>query len=956
MSSVPTCLSIVQFAVAAVVLFFGLGWLLLPIAFRRGEFTPIEKIPVSFSLSVGSIAVIGVMGHFLGLGLKAVQYVIALLLLLLLLWRGVCWRTNWRNDAARQAHRKSGGSGQSSGSVTLDQPTGLFGKLSSLRQTLVAACSRPLSRPDIVILIFAAFCSLLAFWQGPWLSHTADSFYHLASARRLIDTQGVLPRGAFVAYESEPSGIDPTAGTWHLVLALLSVFSSVDLTWIWFYLPAILAPVLVLALYSFTAGLFKNQSQATFATILYFLLEYNLDFRVTGQPNCMGFALLWIALLFAARYLDNGKLRFFGLTALFGLVLGTLHFTIFEFFLASIGAYALFYALFSVGKGVNSELGRVWAMAFVPLLFSLPIVLYKALARVRLLRLSGGFSPFGYTLELGHGLYIMSLDLLFPGVVSVQTLSFILLLLLIPACWKRDRASIFLFSNMLIVPLIMFNPVVVAMLQGRTTELLLTRLPLMLPYPLVVGFLFYQWGTISLTERWALQKGVEISLRAFVFCVSLYILLSQVSGNLIQLYSSSSDYKYSMSVSRSSWLFTWEDPYEFMYDNIPRDAVIVTDPVSSYYIGGLTGRFVIALPRSHTPPGIPDAGQRVEGSLDILDQNADLKTTVSLLRKWGADYIFVDLNAPGVASLSPRSKFERYSDLFREIYDKGDVSIYEYNQEALALALAEMDVLPENCLELNVRLTDDLILASSCFDDRLIEADKYIALKLGWKPLRQVRNDPSIEFKFSGANSGHAFSATFDLGQNAELPLHSWEPNSVYEEAYITFMPADVALDAYEVSIKMESQAPQEEVVLGQFGLRETYQAKFFRGITRLPENEGPEDYSKYSGWVQYQDYAITRDLGAIMLKDIHPIPPGGYEVLLKVYNHENQGVNQVEVTLNGSKRVIEWDGSKGGEEWVGAVFDTQGGGSELSITSLKREQWYIVISEVAIVPLIEGR
>jgi len=151
----------------------------------------------------------------------------------------------------------------------------------------------------------------------------------------------------------------------------------------------------------------------------------------------------------------------------------------------------------------------------------------------------------------------------------------------------------------------------------------------------------------------------------------------------------------------------------------------------------------------------------------------------------------------------------------------------------------------------------------------------------------------------------------------------------------------------------MEGQTSREEVVLGQFGLRETYQAELFRGIIRLPQTEGPEDLSKYAGWILYQDYAITRALGAIMLKDIRPIPPGDYQVLLQVYNHENQGVNQVEVTLNGVKRVIEWDGSKGGgEEWVGAVFDNQSGGSELTITSLKREQWYIVISEVVIVPL----
>jgi hypothetical protein len=409
-----------------------------------------------------------------------------------------------------------------------------------------------------------------------------------------------------------------------------------------------------------------------------------------------------------------------------------------------------------------------------------------------------------------------------------------------------------------------------------------------------------------------------------------------------------------MSVSRSSWLLTWKDPYKSIRDNVPQDAVIATDPVSSYYLGGLTGRYVISTPPNHTPPGIPDMTSRREDCLDILDQNTDLKTTVSLLRKWDADYIFTDLNAPGGSSLSPRSKFDYYPTLFRGIYEKGDVSIYEYNREALALTVAKMATPSENCQELDTRLTNDLILTSSCLDDKLIEAEKYIALKLDWEPLREVSNAIPIEFKFSGVNSGHVFSATFDLGQNAETPLHLWEPNNVYEEAYVTFMPADVGLDAYEISINIKSQTSREEMVLGQFGLSETYQAESFGGVIRLPQTEGPEDYSKYPGWIRYQDYAITRDLGATMLKDMRPIPPGDYEVLLKVYNHEGQGSNQVEITLNGVGQFVEWSGDEGGpERWVGAVFKGQSGGSELSIKSLQREQWYIVIDEVVIAPVV---
>jgi hypothetical protein len=89
-------------------------------------------------------------------------------------------------------------------------------------------------------------------------------------------------------------------------------------------------------------------------------------------------------------------------------------------------------------------------------------------------------------------------------------------------------------------------------------------------------------------------------------------------------------------------------------------------------------------------------------------------------------------------------------------------------------------------------------------------------------------------------------------------------------------------------------------------------------------------------------------------LKDIRPIPPGDYQVLLKVYNHEGQGSNQVEVTLNGVSRIVEWSGDEGGtERRIGAVFKGQSGGSELSIKSMHLGQWYIVIDEVTIAPVV---
>ena len=161
------------------------------------------------------------------------------------------------------------------------------------------------------------------------------------------------------------------------------------------------------------------------------------------------------------------------------------------------------------------------------------------------------------------------------------------------------------------------------------------------------------------------------------------------------------------------------------------------------------------------------------------------------------------------------------------------------------------------------------------------------------------------------------------------------------ERALGAHLEQDVALEALRL----------EKPVFFREGL-----ARDFEGLAQVPESETREDFYKYySGWMKYQDYVIARDLGVTMSKPIQPIAPGDYQVFLKVYDHKGQGSNQVEVTLNGVSRVVGWSGTEEGEKWIGALFENQKGGSELTITSLKREQWYIVIHEVFVTPLDKG-
>jgi len=903
---------------------------------------------------VGTISVLGTAFYFLDNDLLVVQASMLILLVVVFLVRAAGW---WQ--------------GKKSGKTSNNQHRIVRGRLGDF------------SKPTLIIVSFVIFCSLLALWTGPWLSHSTDAFMHMAAVRRLISTGQVLNTGIYFTWESP--GLVPQTGTWHLALALLSSFSGMDVTRIWLYCPALLTPVYILSFYAFASTLFKNRKLAVLGTVLYFILHHKLDFRLLTKPNRISFAVFWIALLFTLRYLETGKKKYLCLASGLGFVLSTVHFFAIELFLLSISCYALFRLLFRLKKGVfsDSDLKRALMVMAVTLVLASPFSIFK-LVSARF-TIDPILSPeirevykeaFRYSLSLGKGFFIVDPALLFrhpllfkktpiPDVGARGELvlfAYILMFFLIPACLRGKRAETFLFANMAIVPLIIFNPLLLHFIAGRVPDLAVFRLAYEMPLSVVVfGFFLYQWFTSlvrsedkDLNGVRRLWKGWKSRLLpSFLTGISLFCAISSfwgdpVVGGVGAIYNPFSTYIYSAKTSREGRLVNWEEPFSFIMDELPKDAVVLSDPFSSYYIAGLTGRFVIAVPPGHQEADNVEKGpQTWRAVMSVLDQDVDLKTTVSLLREWDADYIFVDLGAPRVASPSPKSKFAPYPSNFEKTYDKGDVSIYKYNPE---VPFAFWDVVtPTLHFDTEARVSDEMVLARYSLDEEPVELNQCGAFTLGWKPMDEIEENRQVEFRFAGVNSGHVFSETFDLVEDAAIAQRSWKPGDVYQETYLVFIPDDVPLDAYDLSIGLgrEGVTPKE-AALGRIRLKESYEGRDFEGLTDFCE--------RCSGWMRYQGYAVARELGATMSKSIRPIPAGDYQVLLTVYNHEGQGSNQVEVTLNGVSRIVKWSGTEGGEREVSAVFEDQGGGSQLTITSLKREQWYIVIDKVTIVPIEKSK
>ena len=674
-------LSILRVVVVGIALLLAPGWLLQSLTLRSTSLPPLSRVPISFALSVGSIALLGVISYLLHGSLTTMAYLfVAWLGLLLLLW---LWQVARRPISSRQKFPLAPG-------------------------TLGAT---------VLVLVFALFCAGLAYYAGTWFSHIADDFYHLAIVRRIIEGGNIFPQDVLYAYEYSPSGFNPILSTWHVVLALLSLGTGMDIAWLWWRLPVLIAPLLVLSFYEFAFALLKKPWLALFCTVLHVILYGKLDFRASVWPNQAGFVLLWVAFIFLFAYLDSGSLRELIVIEALIVVMVSWHLLMVEFFLLSIGAYlslhwlVVWYTKRQISPDTESR--RLFFILLPALMVGVPFFIFRTasggiLLTKHLLTIS---SPtFRASLNLGSGLSVIDPRGLSvvgprwrfaPQRFGMWLFCYLTSLALIPGCLKRQRFSVFAFSSTVLVPLIMFNPFLITFLQGKIIDIGIIRLVLLPPYGLVVG-----WFLWDQTARWlqrfrsllGSEEGVrrdtwksvgELALRGTLVAVIGCVLVLQGIDNLVDLYSPSSTNRYSLKTTHERMRRSDQPPFKFLIDHGVSRSVVVSDPIDGYYLSGMTGLPVVAAPPSHYPPaGGPSHEVRQQDSLEIMDASVELNKTIELMDKYDVCLVWVDTRMEYLTSMKPylnpvsskdaRRKFESRPDLFDKVYEDPQVSIYQY--------------------------------------------------------------------------------------------------------------------------------------------------------------------------------------------------------------------------------------------------------------------------------------
>jgi hypothetical protein len=666
-------LSILRVAVVGIALLLAPGWLLQSLTLPKSALTPLSRVPISFAFSVSSIALLGVVSFFLHADLHTVQ-------VLFLAWfAGLAAVWLW------QARR-----GQVFPFIFPHRSSEYFW-------------------PSVAVSVFAVLCAVLALYGGGWLSHTADGFYHLAAIRRQIETGTPLPQGLFFVYQQAPQSLNVTAGTWHLVMSMFSLWSRVDITWLWWHLPVLISPLLVLSFYSLAHVLFRKPWLALFCTMLQFVLYDRLDFRVSVYPNQVGFILLWSALILTWIYLDCGSWRELVLIGILAVVMVSWHLLIAEFFLVALGSYFLLrlLVLWATQASLRDDLEtrRLLAVLLPVAAVGVPFLFHRLLAGDVLLGIEHWLtvsprSHFRSSVYLGHGFSIVGPLQLYkvdprwrfaPMRFALWLFAYLLSLFLIPACLKRKRFALFLFATTMVVPLVFLNPFLITFLQGKVNDIGIIRLVLLPPYGLILGWFFWEQGHKWLRSLFSLPplggwfrgnawKSVAgLVLAGAAIPLIGFVVVRQGADNLQDLYSPTSEHTYSIVSTHRQMQRSDQAPYEFLIDHSTPGTVVASDPEHSYYLGGLTGRSVVAVSPSHDPPSTgPSPRERRQDSVDILDSAVGLDETIPLLDKYDVCLVWVDSRMQSVDPVASRRKFASHPELFELVFADRDVSIYYY--------------------------------------------------------------------------------------------------------------------------------------------------------------------------------------------------------------------------------------------------------------------------------------
>lgn len=508
-------------------------------------------------------------------------------------------------------------------------------------------------------LVLALGAAGLALFQRPWFAFTADTFYHLAAVRSLLQFDRPLVTDPFygVGYRV----LDPTSGVWHTMLGMLSRATGLDPMWLWPGATAVGAAMTALGFWVLAERVGRSRWAASIATLGLLLFPLTADMRWFAYPNRMSLALIFLALAGVADLMERSALADAVLVVAAGFGAISLHMAA----AAVIVMVSVFLGvLLIVDVGVRRVRSGVWELKPLSTLAATGLVL-AAISVAVLLPKAGVVSSSPLVTYQAHEIVEQTMPVaggwriakpeMFRDDGSVIFFATLLgLMAAVPAFGRGDRRALAAFGICVAPAFFFMFPPLASLLLDRSLYLT-SRVAILLRFPVYVGI---AWGLGTLLalgrgearDSEARDSGTRaVALRVLPAATALVaiVVAASIGYEPIRRLAQDPDEIYGFAKSRRTDMrYVWGvDTLERVWDELGPDyPVIAGDAETTYYLSGLMPVAVVGAPYKHAPFPMEarDGEQRRTDMRTLIDPATPSAVRRGIVEKRDVDYVVIN--------------------------------------------------------------------------------------------------------------------------------------------------------------------------------------------------------------------------------------------------------------------------------------------------------------------------
>ena len=511
---------------------------------------------------------------------------------------------------------------------------------------------------NITIIIAGLALSFLSYKAMVHLGN--DSLVHLSIIRKMIEN-GISPQNPFFRELGDILGY--TYALWQPVVGIVSKLGNIDPLYTWNRLSILIIPLALFSAYFFAKNLLKNRNAAFICAmvVFYFISFLNFandtnawDVRTFIYPrNIALFILLPLFFGWLFKFINlkqSRKTLTLLITILFLSAATTAATHLFYFFLIIISllAFSTLHLIIHKKQRIQ-ETKKIILILVLTLLIAIPY--YLTLAKT-------GITP----IKSADNTSVMSSIFLFPGTINwgVQSiLSPVAYLVLTPLLllWFRKKTwAIFLASLMILTPLLYLIPPFATIL-GMIIGSKITRIYQIAPIYYLTGF-FIWWFVSHLKNN--LKKATFKKATAVIIIITIAFLISPWSRfcNKVD----------KITRVKKGQICLNSEEVDFL-NSLEKRSIIAASSIPSKNITALSPHYVVCINNLLRGFGEDKAiGQREEDNSKIISPNTNIKKTISLLKKYKADYILIKKDKD--------QKFKQ-GRMFFQVYTGSSFNIYQ---------------------------------------------------------------------------------------------------------------------------------------------------------------------------------------------------------------------------------------------------------------------------------------